>query len=68
VSNVFRVPSDPTRPTFDQTFNVGFWRWLTSSKADRAEWERRRNEAAELARQGQADRIDDWADRHSDGE
>jgi hypothetical protein len=46
---MFRVPTDPTHPSFDQTFKVGFFRWLRSSKVDRLEWRRRRNAAAELA-------------------
>jgi hypothetical protein len=50
---MFRVPTDPTRPSFDHTTKVGFFRWLRSSKADRVEWQRRRDAAAELARQGQ---------------
>jgi hypothetical protein len=58
-----RVPTSATEPTFDQTFRVGFWRWLTSSKPDRAEWARRRNAAAEAARRGQDDRVQRWADR-----
>lgn len=40
-----RVPADPNNPTYDNTFNVGFWRWLTSNAAERKEWARRRNAA-----------------------
>lgn len=47
---MFRVPSSATAPTFDDVFKVSFGRWLTSSKADRVEWARRRNAAAEVAR------------------
>ncbi|GAA3765610.1 hypothetical protein [Micromonospora maritima] len=50
---MFRVPSDPNRPTFDHTFQVGFFRWLTSKKPERLEWQRRRNAAAGVARQNQ---------------
>jgi hypothetical protein len=46
---MFRVPVDAAAPTFDATFKVGWWRWLTSSRADRVEWARRRNAAAQLA-------------------
>lgn len=60
---MFRVPSDPDSPSFDQTFKVGFWRWLTSSGADRKEWARRRNLAAKAAQRGQQQRIDQWAGR-----
>lgn len=60
---MFRVPSDPQHPTFDQTFNVGFWRWLLSKKHDRVEWARRRNTAAQLARINQNERARQWAER-----
>jgi len=46
---MFRVPTDPDRPTFDQTTKVSFWQWFTSSKPDRKEWQRRRNAGAKLA-------------------
>lgn len=46
---MFRVPSDAAVPTFDQTFKVGFFRWLSSSATDRQEWATRRNIAAKLA-------------------
>ncbi len=42
---MFKVPSDPDNPSYDDTFTVSFWRWLTSSKADRGEWRRRKNAA-----------------------
>jgi hypothetical protein len=61
---MFRVPIDSRNPSFDRALKVGFWRWLTSSKAQRAEWQRRRNAAAEAARQGQNARAQEWADRH----
>ncbi|MFC7534591.1 hypothetical protein [Actinoplanes sp. GCM10030250] len=58
---MFRVPADPASPTFDETFRVGFGRWLASSASDRHEWMRRRNAAAKLAgrnqRQGIAERF-----------
>lgn len=50
---MFRVPSNPQHPTFDDTFNVGFFQWLTSKKPDRLEWQRRRNAAAKLAQRNQ---------------
>ncbi|WP_326564543.1 hypothetical protein [Micromonospora peucetia] len=50
---MFRVPSDPARPTFDHTFKVGFFQWLTSNKTNRQEWQRRRNAAAQTARENQ---------------
>lgn len=40
------VPVDPQNPTWDATFKVGFWRWLTSSKRERQEWFRLRQAAA----------------------
>lgn len=55
---MFRVPQDPANPTFDHTFKVGFGRWMTSSKADRTEWSRRRNAAARTAGRNQASRAD----------
>lgn len=58
-----RVPTDPTSPTFDSTYKVGFMKWLTSSKAERQEWARRRNTAAQAARTNQNKRAQDWADR-----
>ena len=57
---MFRVPTDAEQPTFDQTTKISFWRWLTSRKADRVEWARRRNEAAKLAQRNQEQRIKDW--------
>jgi hypothetical protein len=50
---MFRVPSDRDHPTFDDTFKVGFLRWLASRKPERQEWMRRRNAAAKLAQQHQ---------------
>jgi hypothetical protein len=65
---MFRVPIDSAESTFDDTFKVSFWRWLTSRKPERVEWMRRRNAAAEKAREGQNARgraaIDAWAERH----
>lgn len=65
---MFRVPSDADTPTFDQTFKVGFWRWLTSSGTDRKEWGRRRNAAAKLARANQDARMAAWVERKKRGE
>jgi hypothetical protein len=58
-----RIPNDPMQPTFDQTFRVGFWAWLTSSADDRREWARRRNVAANTARLNQNTQVGEWADR-----
>ena len=60
---MFRVPVDGDNPTFDDTFKVGFGKWLTSSAAERKEWARRRNAAARLAASRQRQRADDWAAR-----
>lgn len=61
---MFRVPRDPNSPTFDDTFKVSFWRWLTSSAADRKEWMRRRNAAAKVAMRNQeARRRERWQQR-----
>ena len=58
-----RIPADPDNPTFDATFDVGFWRWLTSNADERKEWARRRNAAAQTARHNQNKRAEDWANR-----
>ena len=50
---MFRVPNDAARPSFDDTTKVGFFGWLKSSKAERREWRRRRDAAAQLARRDQ---------------
>jgi hypothetical protein len=50
---MLRVPVNAARPTFDETVKVGFFSWLTSSRADRQEWARRRNAAAKAARVNQ---------------
>lgn len=50
---MFRVPSSADAPSFDQTFKVGFMRWLTSSAADRHEW-RIRMDIANRLRHDQA--------------
>lgn len=42
---MFKVPNDPQNPTYDDAFTVSFWQWLTSSAADRKEWQRRKNAA-----------------------
>jgi hypothetical protein len=46
---MFRIPANADAPTFDDTFDVGFFRWLTSKKAERVEWRRRRDAAAKTA-------------------
>jgi len=53
---MFRVPNSAEAPTFDATTTISFWRWLTSSRAERDEWMRRRNVASKLALQNQAER------------
>jgi hypothetical protein len=62
---VFRVPADADHPTFDDTFEVSTRKWMTSSKADRQEWERRRNLAAQTAQAGQEQRIGEWTAERS---
>ncbi len=59
---MFRVPADPRNPTFDAVIKVGFWRWLTSSKAGRREWRRRRDLAARTAGANQRVRAQAAAD------
>lgn len=56
---MFRVPRDGERPSFDEAFSVSFWKWLTSNKYERKEWQRRRNMAADRARVNQ--NIAVWA-------
>ena len=53
---MFRVPADAHAPTFDRTFKVGFWQWLTSKGPERKEWMRRRNAAAKVAYRNQENR------------
>lgn len=60
---MFRVPVSGEMPTFDQTFKVGFWRWLTSKAPERKEWMRRRTAAARTAGRNQQQRIDEWRNR-----
>lgn len=60
---MFRVPVDADAPTFDQVTKVGFFKWLTSSKAERSEWMRRRNAAAQTAAVNQRARASEWAER-----
>lgn len=57
---MFRVPRDAAQPTFDSTIKIGFWKWLSSSKADRTEWARRRNAAAKFAATNQAASGQAW--------
>jgi hypothetical protein len=47
---MFCVPVNAARPTFAETVKVGVFHWLTSSRADRQEWARRRKAAAQAAR------------------
>ncbi len=54
-----RVPVSAEHPSFDYTTKIGFWRWLTSSAADRKEWARRRNAAAKTAQGNQQQRAED---------
>lgn len=62
-----RVPTDPDNPTYDQTFKVGFWRWLTSSASERKEWARRRNAAIPTSRSiRKIEQAGDWAQRKQD--
>lgn len=54
---MFRVPASADAPTFDHTFKVGFFRWLSSNGTERIEWARRRNAAARLAKFNQDKRT-----------
>lgn len=54
---MFRVPVSAAQPTFDDVVKVSFWGWLTSSKDDRMEWMRLRNEAAKTAGDNQTARA-----------
>jgi hypothetical protein len=57
-----RVPSDPDNPTYDNTFTVGFWRWFTSSAAERKEWARRRRAAIHTSSSvRKLNRAEQWA-------
>jgi hypothetical protein len=60
---MFRVPTNLDHPTFDHTFKVGFIRWLKSTKAEREEWQRRRNAAAAKAKEGQDTRMEERTER-----
>lgn len=55
---MFKVPSNAEHPTFDATFTVGFFRWLTSSRDERVEWARRRNAASKAVLDGKLAVID----------
>lgn len=59
---MFRVPSDRDAPTFDDTFKIGFFRWLVSKSADRKEWTRRRNAATTAWQQRKEADIHQWRD------
>lgn len=58
-----RVPADPHNPSYSHVFLVGFWRWLTSSGADRKEWRRRRDIALKVQHRQGVDGTHAWADR-----
>lgn len=59
-----RVPADPTNPSFDATFKVGFWQWFTSSKVERIEWARRRQAAIHtMPSIRKLKAADEWAGR-----
>jgi hypothetical protein len=60
---MFRVPVSGEEPTFDDTFKVSFWKWLTSKSGERREWAARRNAAAKLAGANQVKRFDAYAER-----
>lgn len=56
---MMRVPVDATNPTFDHTFKVSAMKYFFgSTTAERKEWLRRRNAAAELARINQNKRTE----------
>jgi hypothetical protein len=53
-----RVPNSGERPTFDDVFTVGLFAWyFRTPAAQRVEWARRRNVAADAARRGQVERA-----------
>lgn len=60
---MFRVPTDTHKPTFDDTMNISFWRWLTSSVNERRFWKMMRNMAASTAQQNQAVRAKLYAEQ-----
>lgn len=72
VTVVFRVPTDPNNPTYDSTYKVSFWEWLTSTKRERQLWRIRRDAAARLAARNQQrrwnDRLDPGRHREPDDE
>lgn len=59
---MFRVPVDAVNPTFDHTFKVSAMKYFFgSSTAERKEWLRRRQWAAETARVNQDKRARQYA-------
>jgi hypothetical protein len=60
---MFRVPVSGEEPTFDDTFKISFWRWLTSKSAERREWFNRRRAGSKLAAANQIKRFDAYAER-----
>lgn len=54
---MFKVPTDADNPSYDSTFTVSFRQWLTSSAADRKEWQRRKNAAIATSRSVRAARA-----------
>ncbi len=58
---MFKVPLSADQETLEPCETISFWRWLTSSKAQRADWAHRKSTV--FGRRGQA-AIDGWAERH----
>lgn len=56
---MWTVPRNAEDPSYDDAEKIGFWRWLTSSKADRTEWVRRRKIADEKKREAWKQAKDD---------
>lgn len=53
---MFRVPTDPENPTYDQTFKLSFRQWLFCKADERREWVRRRKIADKITREQWAQR------------
>lgn len=63
---MFRVPRDPHNPTLADSERIGFFRWLTSSKADRKEWARRRNAVLLAEHAKKMEHITEWGEEKKD--
>lgn len=52
-----RVPIDPHQPSWDHTFEIGYWKFHRQSKAIRREWSRRRMAAVRAAHRQKMDQL-----------